>query len=173
MAPSKVDGRVAVWAEVLLGGYDALSLHTMVWCYLGRSVLERSTTVVASLPTSLQRRVQTDWVGDDVHLVPGDMRNLVHPPPEKADIFVSELLGSFGDNELSPECLDGAQHMLKGIHALSFLHILPEEERQFSVLRYYDVDLILTFNYSLCMEVCYILNPTTPRKHDHFDSIQV
>eukprot|EP01066_Platyproteum_vivax_P001353 Platyproteum_vivax@DN11630_c0_g1_i1.p1 len=33
--------------------------------------------------------------------------------PEKADIMVSELLGSFGDNELSPECLDGAQNILK------------------------------------------------------------
>lgn len=32
--------------------------------------------------------------------------------PEKADIIVSELLGSFGDNELSPECLDGAQKFL-------------------------------------------------------------
>ena len=31
----------------------------------------------------------------------------------KADIVVSELLGSFGDNELSPECLDGAQAFLK------------------------------------------------------------
>lgn len=38
--------------------------------------------------------------------------------PEKADIIVSELLGSFGDNELSPECLDGAQHFLKGTVAL-------------------------------------------------------
>lgn len=28
-------------------------------------------------------------------------------------IKVSELLGSFGDNELSPECLDGAQRFLK------------------------------------------------------------
>ncbi len=27
----------------------------------------------------------------------------------KVDIVVSELLGSFGDNELSPECLDGFQ----------------------------------------------------------------
>ena len=36
--------------------------------------------------------------------------------PEKADILVSELLGSFGDNELSPECLDGAQKFLKGAH---------------------------------------------------------
>ena len=26
---------------------------------------------------------------------------------------VSELLGSFGDNELSPECLDGAQRFLR------------------------------------------------------------
>lgn len=34
-------------------------------------------------------------------------------PAEKADILVSELLGSWGDNELSPECLDGAQRFLK------------------------------------------------------------
>lgn len=33
--------------------------------------------------------------------------------PKKADILVSELLGSFGDNELSPECLDGAQRFLR------------------------------------------------------------
>lgn len=32
--------------------------------------------------------------------------------PQKADILISELLGSFGDNELSPECLDGAQRFL-------------------------------------------------------------
>ena len=29
-------------------------------------------------------------------------------------MLVSELLGSFGDNELSPECLDGVQKFLKG-----------------------------------------------------------
>lgn len=39
------------------------------------------------------------------------MRDFV--PEHKADILVSELLGSFGDNELSPECLDGAQRHLK------------------------------------------------------------
>jgi protein arginine N-methyltransferase 5 len=38
--------------------------------------------------------------------------------PEKADILVSELLGSFGDYELSPECLDGAHKFLKGSHIL-------------------------------------------------------
>lgn len=51
--------------------------------------------------------------GDQVTVVSSDMREW--NPPEKADILVSELLGSFGDNELSPECLDGAQKFLKGI----------------------------------------------------------
>ena len=48
----------------------------------------------------------------------GDMRFI--GVPEKADILVSELLGSFGDNELSPECLDGATRFLKS--AFNFLH---------------------------------------------------
>ncbi|XP_024033829.1 protein arginine N-methyltransferase 1.5 isoform X3 [Citrus clementina] len=46
-----------------------------------------------------------------VTIVSHDMR--CWDAPEKADILVSELLGSFGDNELSPECLDGAQRFLK------------------------------------------------------------
>ncbi|KAK6918362.1 PRMT5, oligomerization domain [Dillenia turbinata] len=46
-----------------------------------------------------------------VTIVSSDMR--CWDAPEKADILVSELLGSFGDNELSPECLDGAQRFLK------------------------------------------------------------
>lgn len=40
-------------------------------------------------------------------LVIKDMRRYV--PTELSDIMVSELLGSWGDNELSPECLDIAQ----------------------------------------------------------------
>ncbi|XP_075525629.1 protein arginine N-methyltransferase 5 isoform X3 [Dermacentor variabilis] len=48
---------------------------------------------------------------DLVTVVSCDMRDF--EAPEKADILVSELLGSFGDNELSPECLDGAQRFLK------------------------------------------------------------
>ena len=50
--------------------------------------------------------------GEQVTVVSTDMR--FWDAPEKADILVSELLGSFGDNELSPECLDGAQKFLKG-----------------------------------------------------------
>ncbi|MCJ1394856.1 methyltransferase protein [Xylographa bjoerkii] len=35
------------------------------------------------------------------------------------DILVSELLGSFADNELSPECLDGILHLLAPTHGIS------------------------------------------------------
>ncbi|XP_074023342.1 LOW QUALITY PROTEIN: protein arginine N-methyltransferase 5, partial [Numenius arquata] len=51
-----------------------------------------------------------EW-GAQVTVVARDMRGW--RAPEGADLVVSELLGSFGDNELSPECLDGAQHCLK------------------------------------------------------------
>ncbi|KAI6096493.1 PRMT5-domain-containing protein [Pisolithus croceorrhizus] len=49
---------------------------------------------------TLQERKAKDW-GSSVELVFGDMRYV--ELPEKVDILVSELLGSFGDNELSPD----------------------------------------------------------------------
>lgn len=60
----------------------------------------------------LQAQQEEIW-GNLVTIVSSDMREW--NPPELADILVSELLGSFGDNELSPECLDGAQKVLKGL----------------------------------------------------------
>ncbi|KAG5354099.1 hypothetical protein C0989_007459 [Termitomyces sp. Mn162] len=59
---------------------------------------------------TLQDRKKREW-GNKVQLLFGDMRFL--DIPECVDILVSELLGSFGDNELSPECLDGAMRFLK------------------------------------------------------------
>ncbi|KAF7330502.1 Protein arginine N-methyltransferase [Mycena venus] len=59
---------------------------------------------------TLQGRKEAEW-GDRVTLIFGDMRFI--EVPEEADILISELLGSFGDNELSPECLDGAMRFLK------------------------------------------------------------
>ena len=65
----------------------------------------------------LQKHNRTKW-GNRVHLVQSDMREWKGPEMEQSnggehstiwmaiDILVSELLGSFGDNELSPECLD-------------------------------------------------------------------
>lgn len=35
------------------------------------------------------------------------------------DIVISELLGSFADNELSPECLDGITHLINPVHGIS------------------------------------------------------
>lgn len=71
---------------------------------------------------------------DKVTVVSSDMREW--NAPEKADILVSELLGSFGDNELSPECLDGVQRFLKG---LCLLH------RKYQIF-----DLFLLSNIRLC-----------------------
>ncbi|KAI0635657.1 PRMT5-domain-containing protein [Trametes polyzona] len=60
---------------------------------------------------TLQERHRLEWGDEKVKLLYGDMRTL--DVPEKVDILISELLGSFGDNELSPECLDGASRFLK------------------------------------------------------------
>ncbi|CEG38483.1 protein arginine n [Plasmopara halstedii] len=57
------------------------------------------------------RNLKTSEKWDNVTIVASDMRNW--RTDERADIMVSELLGSFGDNELSPECLDGAQNFLQ------------------------------------------------------------
>jgi protein arginine N-methyltransferase 5 len=75
----------------------------------------------------LQRRNEAVW-NNAVTVVKSDMRawkgpslshghktedgGFVPPTYGKVDIIVSELLGSFADNELSPECLDGVQHVL-------------------------------------------------------------
>jgi protein arginine N-methyltransferase 5 len=65
--------------------------------------------------------------------------------PTKADIIVSELLGSFGDNELSPECLDGAQRFLKpnGISIPRYVNLCP-------CFKYPDV----VAHSSVCMYAC-------------------
>ncbi|XP_018393940.1 PREDICTED: protein arginine N-methyltransferase 5 [Cyphomyrmex costatus] len=55
--------------------------------------------------------LQRDMWKEKVTVVSCDMREW--NPPEKADIIVSELLGSFGDNELSPECLDNVVKFLR------------------------------------------------------------
>jgi protein arginine N-methyltransferase 5 len=82
----------------------------------------------------LQRHNEEDWAGV-VNIVKSDMRawkgpilpisaqlgtlESTLPTYGKIDILVSELLGSFADNELSPECLDGVQHVLAPTHGIS------------------------------------------------------
>ncbi|RMY54134.1 hypothetical protein D0863_13718 [Hortaea werneckii] len=81
----------------------------------------------------LQRRNMEDPVwGGKVSVVKSDMRSWKGPTGAspsigggdgdatgKVDTLVSELLGSFADNELSPECLDGVQHVLHPTHGVS------------------------------------------------------
>ncbi|CAF3132896.1 unnamed protein product [Rotaria socialis] len=67
--------------------------------------VEKNPMAIISLYAQKQ-----EWA-DRVTIIHQDMRSW--QPECKADIMVSELLGSFGDNELSPECLDGAQRYLK------------------------------------------------------------
>lgn len=72
----------------------------------------------------IQRRNATDplWNGQ-VLVYKSDMRSWPGPTIDgqvhKVDILVSELLGSFADNELSPECLDGVQHVLHQGHGVN------------------------------------------------------
>jgi protein arginine N-methyltransferase 5 len=76
----------------------------------------------------LLRQNETVW-GGKVKVVKTDMRAwkgpIISESKEngtvygKVDILISELLGSFGDNELSPECLDGIQHVMAKPHGIS------------------------------------------------------
>ncbi|KAJ7739774.1 shk1 kinase-binding protein 1 [Mycena maculata] len=76
----------------------------------GRDALVYAVEKNPNAYVTLQDRKEAEW-GSTVTLLFGDMRFI--DVPEQADILVSELLGSFGDNELSPECLDGAMRFLK------------------------------------------------------------
>jgi len=51
-------------------------------------------------------------LSDRVTLFAGDMRKIAIGDLQ-GDILMSELLGSFGDNELSPECLNPTDKFLK------------------------------------------------------------
>jgi protein arginine N-methyltransferase 5 len=73
----------------------------------------------------LLRQNEREWKGQ-VTVVKTDMRGWQGPTPKghtnvitKVDILVTELLGSFGDNELSPECIDGIQRHISRPHGIS------------------------------------------------------
>jgi len=86
--------------EASLVAAERADVEVRVWA------VEKNPNAVHTLRH--RRRSEPRW--HQVEVVPEDMR--VWQAPRKADLLVSELLGSFGDNELSPECLDGAQRFL-------------------------------------------------------------
>lgn len=67
--------------------------------------LEKNPSAVVYLESMAQNNLM--WQGV-VTVIDTDVRKLTrdHLHGNEIDIIVSELLGSFGDNELSPECLD-------------------------------------------------------------------
>lgn len=75
----------------------------------------------------LLRQNKLAW-NNRVTVVKTDMRGWEGPKAEgqgeisKVDILVTELLGSFGDNELSPECLDGIQRHIARPYGISIPH---------------------------------------------------
>lgn len=117
----------------------------------------------------LQRQNATIW-NNRVRVVKTDMRDWPGPvaangQPTKVDVLVTELLGSFGDNELSPECIDGIQKHIARPHGISIpesytawlspiatpkLHahlksVLPNDENAFEtpwVVRLFQMDFV-------------------------------
>lgn len=61
---------------------------------------------------TLRNMIVDEQLEDKVTLFSGDMRKL-EVKDLQGDILMSELLGSFGDNELSPECLIPTEKFLK------------------------------------------------------------
>uniref|UniRef100_A0A0G4I9W4 PRMT5 arginine-N-methyltransferase domain-containing protein n=1 Tax=Chromera velia CCMP2878 TaxID=1169474 RepID=A0A0G4I9W4_9ALVE len=74
--------------------------------------LEMKPSAVISMEETKKRKPPClFW--NKVEIVSCDMRRKDATVEDKADIMVSDFLGSFGDDKLSPECLDGAQRFLK------------------------------------------------------------
>ncbi|KAJ6246878.1 protein arginine n-methyltransferase 5 [Anaeramoeba flamelloides] len=73
-----------------------------------KSNIQINLYAIEKNPSALMVLRSIIWENNqDVTVIAGDMRNL--QIDIKFDLIISELLGSFGDNELSPECLDGVQ----------------------------------------------------------------
>jgi protein arginine N-methyltransferase 5 len=94
--------------------------------------VEKNPTAVLYLQSKLQQ--DPLWQGSSVvTIVQADLRSLAQEHTESADLVVSELLGSFGCNELSPECLDALLERCKpetiSIPSNYTSHIAPVSSR--------------------------------------------
>ncbi|EGC38677.1 hypothetical protein DICPUDRAFT_28207 [Dictyostelium purpureum] len=127
---------------------------------------------------TLRNRVILEGWEDLVTIIDSDMREW--DTEYRADIMVSELLGSFGDNELSPECLDGAQKYLKKDKGISIpcwytSYIAPisssklyNEVSTFGELKHYETPYVVKpHNYHQLAES----KPLFTFKHPNYDKV--
>jgi spermidine synthase len=94
-----IDAVIAAANNLRMGEYiEILALEKNPWAF-----------------NTLLHRNQSEWNEYVVELVEADVRSFVAScvEPGSFDILISELLGSFGDNELAPECLEAATELLK------------------------------------------------------------
>mmetsp|Transcript_19754 Transcript_19754/g.14489 ORF Transcript_19754/g.14489 Transcript_19754/m.14489 type:complete len:120 (+) Transcript_19754:1270-1629(+) len=89
------------------------------------------------------------------------MRMVASIDGEKADILMSELLGSFGDNELSPECLLPTEKFLKegGIYLPYDYtnHIVPiQNQSLWTEVKHYAIGRISTSHQMYPFELPYV-----------------
>lgn len=84
----------------------AFEASKAIGCKIKIIVVEKNVTIMPKLEQTI---AEVKKRGAKIFLFKGYMQSVKVPDRLKADIFVSELLGAFGCNELSPECLDGAE----------------------------------------------------------------
>lgn len=92
---------------------DALRCVGLPPCFFKLAAVEKNPQALFALLDRQMHDACRGW--RFVQVVRGDMRSsevAAQLGSLRADIIVSELLGSLGDNELSPECIDGAQQLL-------------------------------------------------------------
>ncbi|KKK14106.1 hypothetical protein ARAM_006730 [Aspergillus rambellii] len=105
--------------ENLWGGKCTL-VHSDMRSWKGPRLSGKSASSSAPVGQSLGIENQLLYPSDSIQQTdPVTTAYMPEPIYTKIDIVVSELLGSFGDNELSPECLDGINHLLNPVHGIS------------------------------------------------------
>ncbi|KAL4802313.1 PRMT5 arginine-N-methyltransferase-domain-containing protein [Aspergillus unguis] len=103
-----------------LWGGKATLVHSDMRAWKGPRVQKTTSVPAAPVGESLGIEGQLLYSpGDKESAAAPTSTDITETIHTKIDIVVSELLGSFGDNELSPECLDGVNHLLNPVHGIS------------------------------------------------------
>ena len=104
--------------ENIWGGKVTL-VHSDMRAWKGPLVQKKTSTPAAPVGQTLGIEDELLYAPDHKKAAAPSTEEITEYVHAKIDIVISELLGSFGDNELSPECLDGVNHLLDPVHGIS------------------------------------------------------